>query len=167
MADATAHALAGAGGSVLAMALVYPLEKLRLQLQVQVSRKNRDAAPTPTAAPGATSAPARDAEESRQSEAKPAAEEYQGMLQCVYRIWRDEGLLGFYSGLTSSLISIGSGSLLFFYVYAWLKEWMRKRHIPMTTIRNLVIAAIAGVAQAFATNPMSVVNARIATQKKE
>eukprot|EP00455_Lapot_gusevi_P050693 TRINITY_DN7406_c0_g1_i9.p1 TRINITY_DN7406_c0_g1~~TRINITY_DN7406_c0_g1_i9.p1 ORF type:complete len:210 (+),score=50.00 TRINITY_DN7406_c0_g1_i9:38-667(+) len=43
---------------------------------------------------------------------------------------------------------------------------MRKRHIPMTTIRNLVIAAIAGVAQAFATNPMSVVNARIATQKK-
>ncbi len=31
--DATTHAIAGAGGSVFALALLYPLDTLRLKLQ--------------------------------------------------------------------------------------------------------------------------------------
>ncbi|KAF8945713.1 hypothetical protein BGZ52_009415, partial [Haplosporangium bisporale] len=43
MSDSTVHAIAGAGGGIISMALTYPLITISSRLQVQKDKKSKDA----------------------------------------------------------------------------------------------------------------------------
>lgn len=42
---------------------------------------------------------------------------YRGALHCAYSIWKDEGLLAFFRGISPSLVKTGIGSSITFFVY--------------------------------------------------
>jgi len=73
-------------------------------------------------------------------------------------------LIGWYRGLQSSIGSIASSNLVYFYWYDFLKKMSIKylnENRSLTNIQNLIVASVAGVINVLLTNPIWVVNTRI------
>jgi len=94
---------------------------------------------------------------------------YASTIDGVRKIFKDEGLLGLYSGINGSLIGVVSTNFAYFYWYSTVRSlYLNSQRIPTPpgTATELSIGALAGaVAQVF-TIPVSVVTTRQQTQPK-
>ncbi|KAG0299363.1 hypothetical protein BGZ97_003758 [Linnemannia gamsii] len=130
MSDSTVHAIAGAGGGIISMALTYPLITISSRLQVQ---KNKD-----------------------------SKEAYKSGLDAVKKIVAKEGIAGLYSGLDSALFGISLTNYCYYYFYEFTKSAINK--VQMSTLESMSAGAVAGAATVLITNPIWVINTRIATR---
>ncbi|GJJ74846.1 solute carrier family 25 (peroxisomal adenine nucleotide transporter), member 17 [Entomortierella parvispora] len=130
MSDSTVHAIAGAGGGIISMALTYPLITVSSRLQVQKDKKSKDS--------------------------------YKSGADAVKKILAKEGIAGLYSGLDSALFGISLTNYCYYYFYEFTKSWINKAQ--MSTIESMSAGAVAGAATVLITNPIWVVNTRIATR---
>lgn len=156
--ESLSHALAGASGGVIAMALLYPLENVRTRLQVQVKKKE----------PILTT-----------NNKQPAMQnndvllhdniEYKNSLDCIYKVIEREGISGLYRGLHSALFGVGVSNAVYFYWYNTLKKLLleyqqRSTLLPMS---NLGVASVAGILNVFCTHPIWVINTRATLAHKQ
>ncbi|KAF9966232.1 hypothetical protein BGZ70_002926 [Mortierella alpina] len=130
MSDSTVHAIAGAGGGIISMALTYPLITISSRLQVQKNKESKEA--------------------------------YKSALDAVKKIVAKEGIAGLYSGLDSALFGISLTNYCYYYFYEFTKSAINKAQ--MSTIESMSAGAVAGAATVFITNPIWVINTRIATR---
>ncbi|KAF9933679.1 hypothetical protein BGZ67_004174 [Mortierella alpina] len=130
MSDSTVHAIAGAGGGIISMALTYPLITISSRLQVQKNKESKEA--------------------------------YKSALDAVKKIVAKEGIAGLYSGLDSALFGISLTNYCYYYFYEFTKSVIDKAQ--MSTIESMSAGAVAGAATVFITNPIWVINTRIATR---
>ncbi|GKT47059.1 peroxisomal membrane protein PMP47A [Colletotrichum spaethianum] len=142
--DNVAHALAGAGGGLLSMALTaltfrvshsYPL--ITLSTRAQVESKRADSA----------------------------------FLTAVQKIVAREGVSGLYSGLESALFGISVTNFVYYYWYEWTRAFFETAAVKagraskkLTTVESMIAGAIAGSATVILTNPIWVVNTRMTTR---
>ncbi|KAG9066571.1 hypothetical protein KI688_012479 [Linnemannia hyalina] len=130
MSDSTVHAIAGAGGGIISMALTYPLITISSRLQVQKNKESKDA--------------------------------YKNGLDAVKKIVAKEGISGLYSGLDSALFGISLTNYCYYYFYEFTKSVIDKAQ--MSTLESMSAGAVAGAATVMITNPIWVINTRIATR---
>ncbi|RKF73873.1 Peroxisomal membrane protein PMP47A [Golovinomyces cichoracearum] len=132
--DNLAHAMAGAGGGILSMALTYPLITLSTRAQVESSRANSN------------------------------------FIEAVKRIVRCEGGASLYAGLDSALFGISVTNFVYYYWYEFVRAGFKKSALlsqraskSLTTLESITAGAIAGSATVLFTNPIWVINTRMAT----
>ena len=151
--DNIAHAISGAGGGILSMALTYvtPLSSRRhltdllsyplitLSTRAQVESKRADS----------------------------------GFLDAVKRIVQREGVNGLYAGLDSALFGISVTNFVYYYWYEWTRSGFERAAMTagraskrLTTVESMIAGAIAGSATVLLTNPIWVVNTRMTTRKR-
>ncbi|KAF8939641.1 mitochondrial carrier domain-containing protein [Dissophora ornata] len=130
MSDSTVHAIAGAGGGIISMALTYPLITISSRLQVQKDKTSKEA--------------------------------YKNGLDAVKKIMAKEGISGLYSGLDSALFGISLTNYCYYYFYEFTKGVINKAQ--MSTLESMSAGAVAGAATVLITNPIWVINTRIATR---
>ncbi|KAI9024001.1 mitochondrial carrier domain-containing protein [Hyaloraphidium curvatum] len=135
MSDNVAHALAGAGGGILSMALTYPLVNVSMRSSVQA----------------------------KQAGGKPVSQ-----IDVAKNVVKEEGVAGLYSGVESALYGVALTNGIYYYFYEAVKAAFEsaagvKR--AMTTFESMASGAVAGAATAIATNPVWVVNTRLAVRK--
>ena len=128
--EAVSHALAGAAGGVIAMALLYPLENVRTRLQVQIEQRKKQLTngTTPASQPSTASVslttnghsqhqpPSVNASRTIEHiESEDAVPHYSGTLDCIVRVCQREGWRALYSGLASALVGVGVSSAVYFF----------------------------------------------------
>ncbi|KAJ3925615.1 MAG: mitochondrial carrier domain-containing protein [Lentinula lateritia] len=122
MNDSIMHAMAGAGGGVLAMTVTYPLVFLSTRAAVKTQSENKSV--------------------------------YQAVMEVLER----EGVLGLYSGLSSSLLGIAVTNGVYYYFYERSKGiFLTGRKKGLTTIESILTGLIAGSATTIISNPLWVV----------
>ncbi|RKF56461.1 Peroxisomal membrane protein PMP47A [Golovinomyces cichoracearum] len=132
--DNLAHAVAGAGGGIMSMALTYPLITLSTRAQVESSRANSN------------------------------------FIEAAKRIVRREGGASLYAGLDSALFGISVTNFVYYYWYEFVRAGFKKSALlsqraskSLTTLESITAGAIAGSATVLLTNPIWVINTRMAT----
>ncbi|KAJ3910254.1 mitochondrial carrier domain-containing protein [Lentinula edodes] len=122
MNDSIMHAMAGAGGGVLAMTATYPLVFLSTRAAVKTQSENKSV--------------------------------YQAVMEVLER----EGVLGLYSGLSSSLLGIAVTNGVYYYFYERSKGiFLTGGKKGLTTIESILTGLIAGSATTIISNPLWVV----------
>jgi solute carrier family 25 folate transporter 32 len=96
---------------------------------------------------------------------RPAAIPYLGLVDCLKRIAREEGMLALYRGLVPSLWMCSHGAIQFT-AYEALKSsvWLRdttSMFSPSDSAHTFVLAGLAKMTAATATFPLSTVRSRI------
>eukprot|EP00842_Homolaphlyctis_polyrhiza_P003233 jgi/Hompol1/3910/HPOL_003405-RA len=130
-------ATAGAIGSVLANTLVFPLDVIKTRLQVQAKSLETT------------------------SHSKTTAQ-YTSMLDAAVKIFKAEGILGLYAGLSAGLIGTVAAAFSYFYIYATVRGEYRKRigDADITTAMELVLGAVSGAISQLFVLPITVVTTR-------
>ncbi|KAI9503788.1 hypothetical protein GGI25_003829 [Coemansia spiralis] len=137
MSDNVAHALSGAGGGIISMALTYPLITIGTRLQVQ--RNSSDA----TAYTGNMDA-----------------------LRKILAHEGLSGLFsGLESAIFGAAVTNGVYYYFFEAVKAAFER--ASRHKNMTTVESMVSGAVAGAMTCIITNPIWVVNTRLTVKQKK
>jgi hypothetical protein len=139
-------AIAGATGAVLANAAVYPLDIVKTRIQVQVKRK-----PTDPVAAGVDGT------------------HYDGTIDAITKIAKEDGILGLYAGINGALIGVASTNFAYFYWYSVVRTlYMSSQTLPKPpgTLVELSLGAAAGAVAQIFTIPIAVVTTRQQTQGK-
>eukprot|EP01080_Neovahlkampfia_damariscottae_P009939 gene9939-2260_t len=76
-----------------------------------------------------------------------------------------EGIASLYSGLRPVLTSLACSNFVYFYSYNMLKTYVKSR-TELTTAKNLLVAAVAGVINVYVTCPLWVVSTQLRLQQK-
>ncbi|KXT09953.1 hypothetical protein AC579_9734 [Pseudocercospora musae] len=142
--DNVVHALAGAGGGLLSMALTvgdgcdaekdrYPL--ITLSTRAQVEKKKASS----------------------------------GTLAAAKRIVDREGIIGLYAGLDSALFGITVTNFVYYYWYEFSRAFFQKSSGKknLSTLESMAAGALAGSATVMLTNPIWVVNTRMTARENE
>ncbi|EGS24009.1 putative peroxisomal membrane protein [Thermochaetoides thermophila DSM 1495] len=162
--DNVAHALAGAGGGVLSMALTYAI--LFSPPPSLPSKKPPFNAPCHT---DFSSYPLITLSTRAQVESRRASSDF---LSAVRSIVQREGISGLYSGMSSALFGISVTNFVYYYWYEWTRAFFEaakaragRSSRKLTTVESMIAGAIAGSATVILTNPIWVVNTRMTTRK--
>ncbi|PVV00990.1 hypothetical protein BB560_004606 [Smittium megazygosporum] len=137
MSDNFIHALSGAGGGAISMFLTYPLLNISSRLQVQGSTED--------------------------------TEKFSGNVDAFKKLIDKHGFAALYYGVESAVLgnAVSNGVYYFFF------EFSRKAFLKVSTSNNLntveslLAGAFAGAMTAIITNPIWVVNTRVATKKSD
>ncbi|KAJ9089701.1 hypothetical protein DSO57_1010198 [Entomophthora muscae] len=88
-------------------------------------------------------------------------------IVALKKIIKEEGVLSLYSGLDSALIGVAVTNGVYYYFYEFSKSVFEKnsKQKGVSTFESMVSGAIAGAATVLITNPIWVVNTRMATRK--
>ena len=71
---------------------------------------------------------------------------YKGALDCVRKIWTNEGLAGFYKGTATPLVGIGACVSVQFGTFEFMKRWFSQGSQQQMSARQFYISgAIAGL----------------------
>ncbi|KAI8617213.1 mitochondrial carrier domain-containing protein [Chytriomyces sp. MP71] len=146
--DNVVHAIAGAGGGMVSMALTYPLVTVSTRAQV---------AKAPTSATSATS-----------TSAKKPESVWAAQKDAFVKIIREEGVVGLYSGVESAMFGIAVTQGVYYYFYEGVKaafEAAQEAERSISTVESMAAGAIAGAATSLITNPIWVVNVRQTVKK--
>lgn len=105
------------------------------------------------------------------------ANNYKGILDCVQRVFREEGIRGFYKGLVASYVGISETAIQFMlyerFKYA-TQLWKHNQRyykeeevkaIPLTWYEYLTVASIAKLIASSMTYPHEVVRTRMREQR--
>eukprot|EP00007_Cunea_sp_BSH-02190019_P007488 CAMPEP_0174232108 /NCGR_PEP_ID=MMETSP0417-20130205/2481_1 /TAXON_ID=242541 /ORGANISM="Mayorella sp, Strain BSH-02190019" /LENGTH=382 /DNA_ID=CAMNT_0015310101 /DNA_START=52 /DNA_END=1197 /DNA_ORIENTATION=- len=156
------HAIAGAVGGMLSLAVTFPLLTITTRLQVSSSSSSKASSkevPTSTA-------------RTNRSSSQFA---YSGTLDAFRSILRKEGVGALYSGLTPALFGVAVTNAVYYYWYSYFRnlatQRLRSRHgfadARLSALSSLLIAAAAGTITSLVTNPIWVVTVRMQTTKKK
>jgi len=102
----------------------------------------------------------------------PEDHHYDSAIHALQKIFEDEGLAGLYSGLTGSLLGVGSTNFAYFYWYSAVRSlYLSSQAIGATnrtpsTPVELSLGAVAGALAQLFTIPIAVVTTRQQTQRK-
>jgi hypothetical protein len=141
-------AASGALASVIANTLVYPLDLSKTLIQTQVARKEK-AADDPE---------------------KAATLKYKNTLDCLQKIHRKKGILGWYHGLLLSILGTAAQNFSYFYWYTIVKRVYANlyKHIPNhkpNTATELFLGALAAAISQLFTMPIGVITTQQQTDK--
>ncbi|KAL0930755.1 uncharacterized protein CTRU02_213490 [Colletotrichum truncatum] len=138
MVEAFGHALAGATGTALSTATVYPLDLITTRLKVQRQLKKETNMP-----------------ENRQ---------YHGVFHAFEAIITHEGgISALYTGLAQDIFKSITDSFLFFLFYAYFREARRRTHgKKLPALEELAVGAAAGACARACTTPI----ANVVTRKQ-
>eukprot|EP01084_Bolivina_argentea_P134235 236804_1 len=140
---ASANALAGACGGIIAMTMVFPLDTIRTQLQAKPIQC-----------------------ESKEEKEPFKPPEKIGIRQVVNKIYRKEGISGFYRALGSQLICIFVSDMVYFFSVTLIKQILYgKREVD--AIANLKASTIAGIINVFCTSPFWRAQVQLMLQSKK
>ena len=88
--------------------------------------------------------------------------QYRGFAHCVASIWREEGVAGFYKGLTPAVAKGATTNAIRFLGYGRLKELMRGGDdAPLSPLQSMLAGGTAGAVSALATQPIDTVKANM------
>ncbi|XP_064488611.1 solute carrier family 25 member 32-like [Ornithodoros turicata] len=92
--------------------------------------------------------------------------QYRGFLHAVRTIFKEEGLVGFYRGISPNCFGAGASWGFYFYFYNAIKSQMASRSASPTLGPNqhMLAAAEAGVLTLTMTNPIWVIKTRMCLQ---
>lgn len=136
MSDNVAHAISGAAGGMVSMALTYPL--VTVSTRAQVTAKKAQA---------------------------QASSSKQTGSSALMDIVKEEGIGGLYSGIESALFGIGVTNGVYYYWYELVKAFLDPTSRGMSTAESMTAGAIAGSATTLITNPIWVLNTRMTVAK--
>eukprot|EP00834_Sanchytrium_tribonematis_P008818 NODE_1205_length_1795_cov_1.280660.p1 type:complete len:290 gc:universal NODE_1205_length_1795_cov_1.280660:811-1680(+) len=85
----------------------------------------------------------------------------------LMKIYKEEGILGLYTGIASALIQTFSGNYSYFFWYKFIRTYYLKKYNQLSTISELAIGAFAGGLCQITTIPISVVVTRQQTTPKK
>src|SRR5438477_145957 len=92
---------------------------------------------------------------------------YSSPLDAIHKMLKQDGILGFYTGIFGGLVGVASTNFAYFYWYTWVRDAYKRRK-PMdgtlSTVMELVLGAIAGALAQIFTIPVSVCTTRQQTQ---
>ncbi|CAM9134621.1 unnamed protein product [Scytosiphon promiscuus] len=126
------HALSGAAGAVIAMALLYPLDQVRSMLQVD------DELAKECAAPGGA-----------------------GILGALSRIVRRHGKAGLWRGMVPVLVTMGVSNFVYFYCFTGMKAaLLSRRRLKLRARGAMAGAAMATHATATAASAVAATAAK-------
>ncbi|CAH1407612.1 unnamed protein product [Nezara viridula] len=96
-----------------------------------------------------------------------AKKEYKSSFDAVAKIFRNEGLLGFYNGLSAGLLRQATYSSTRLGVYTWLFSYLSDPDgTPPSFIKKAGIGCVAGICGAFVGNPAEVALIRMTADGK-
>ncbi|KDE02896.1 hypothetical protein MVLG_06581 [Microbotryum lychnidis-dioicae p1A1 Lamole] len=128
VSDSAIHAISGAAGGCVAMAMTYPLVNLSTRSQVA------------------------------------AREEGQSTRAAALKVIKEDGIVGLYDGLSSSLLGIAITNGIYYLFFeetrAYVMRARKDRRKALSTIECILTSAIAGAATSVFSNPIWVVNTR-------
>ncbi|KAJ3036351.1 ADP/ATP carrier protein [Rhizophlyctis rosea] len=135
-----ADATSGVLGAVVANTIVFPLDVIKTRLQVQ----------------------------SKTLQSLHPSQSYTSTLDAFFKILKQEGVAGLYSGLGAGLFGTVVNSFAYFYIYARVRgEYSRRFPGEISTAMELVLGAMAGAISQLFTLPISVVTTRQQTTLKQ
>ncbi len=174
--DNIAHALAGAGGGALSMAITYPL--INISTRAQTDRKK--------ASEAKVSGKGKEKDDSIEisQELTDSTSAYIDLESGLSKKKRDcfiskikninsinytkniiekEGIKGLYSGLESALWAVSASNFVYYYFYEGVRSVFQTVNGSeiLTTPQSMLGGAVAGSATVILTNPMWVVNTRM------
>ncbi|KZT50611.1 mitochondrial carrier [Calocera cornea HHB12733] len=135
------HALAGALGAVFSNSVVYPLDTIKTRIQAGENKVTL----------------------------KSGKEKHLGAWELLYKIIREEGVVGYYAGYAASMLSTFSQSYAYFFAYtvvrtAYLRRLTRRASsgatVQISTAMELLLGALAGALAQIFTIPVSVIATR-------
>eukprot|EP00123_Amoebidium_parasiticum_P000907 comp11832_c1_seq1/m.6461 comp11832_c1_seq1/g.6461 ORF comp11832_c1_seq1/g.6461 comp11832_c1_seq1/m.6461 type:complete len:323 (-) comp11832_c1_seq1:644-1612(-) len=93
---------------------------------------------------------------------------YKGIRDGMHKIYKSEGVRGFYRGLGPNLVALLPTWAVYFTAYETYKEILCEHFdLPRTSSRlHLVSAMLAGCASTFATAPLWLIKTRLVTQAR-
>ncbi|CAJ0567526.1 unnamed protein product, partial [Mesorhabditis spiculigera] len=96
---------------------------------------------------------------------KQATKQYSGMMDCIYKMYRNEGIAGLYRGFLPGLFGTSHGAVQFM-IYDFLKDWRcRDKGIEkgskLSLFDYLAFSSISKMAAVTATYPYQVVRTRM------
>jgi hypothetical protein len=132
---ALGHALAGALATASAKALLYPLELVATRLQVQRQLRG----------PSEASSAAQDADT-----------EYKSVLDAARKIYKEEGIRAFYTGVGPDVGKGIADSFLFFLAYTFLRHRQMRRDATehLSVFKELNVGIAAGAFAKLITTPI-------------
>lgn len=145
-------ATAGAIGAVVALSCTYPLSVVKARLQAQ--RRWRDAPRKKTAGVGIAGVP------------KP----YKGALHCLYRVAREEGMSGLYSGMYGALVKAAGTNWVFYFFFSLLERFFlrnAKRGKQKTALMSLLHGISAGILVQLVMLPIDLVVTRTQVSRND
>eukprot|EP00898_Chlorokybus_atmophyticus_P004411 jgi/Chlat1/4971/Chrsp32S04951 len=166
--DAAVHALAGAGGGIVALLATYPL--MTINTLQQTERKKA----------AATSLSAAHLEEIQEEACAPIALPSTSAWSRILQVIRTEGWTALYAGLKPALIGTTCSQSVYYYFYslfrslaiAQARTLLEKqgkavnREPTLSTLTSLCIASLAGCCNVLCTNPIWVIVTRMQAQSK-
>ncbi|KAL7754191.1 hypothetical protein RI367_000172 [Sorochytrium milnesiophthora] len=168
------HAVSGAGGALLALAITYPLDivKTRLQVATPASIHTAAAESDNAVAAGLKSKKHREKSPSRistssSSSSSSSQQQPTSALAAILEIMQKEGVAGLYAGLPAGLLGTASANFTYFYYYNWIRRWWQSNKYPTSTAIELALGAAAGALSQLTTIPVSVVITRQQTSSRE
>lgn len=97
-----------------------------------------------------------------------SAKHYQGMLDALVKVYRYEGIAGFYKGFIPGVLGVSHGALQFMAYEELKKRYCKYYNMPpntkLGTLEYLSFAALSKLFAASATYPYQVVRARLQDQ---
>ncbi|KAM7308827.1 mitochondrial folate transporter/carrier [Ixodes scapularis] len=92
--------------------------------------------------------------------------QYRGFLHAIRTIFKEEGLIGFYRGVSPNCLGAGASWGLYFFFYNAIKTQMSQRSssTQLGPGQHMLAAAEAGVVTLLMTNPIWVVKTRMCLQ---
>jgi adenine nucleotide transporter 17 len=94
-----------------------------------------------------------------------SAKQDKNSITAIRELIEKDGVGSLYSGLGPILTSLAVSNFVYFYTYNSLKA-IEKKKGPITTTKNLIVAAVAGIVNVYVTCPLWVVATRLRVQKK-
>ena len=145
--DPATHSVAAGIGGALSMAVTYPLVTLSTLAQTKSEKTTG----------------------SKQGE-EAQEEKRVSTLAAAKYLLKNEGILGFYSGLESAIYGVVLNNLVYYYFYEALAKLIlnrkKKAKNGLTPVESILTGAIAGCITVFSTNPIWVANTRITVKGK-
>lgn len=88
---------------------------------------------------------------------------YNSILEVFVKIWRHEGLLGFYKGYIPTIAGVIPYSGVSFFTYGTLQNYVIKEYGACTAFSNLLCGAVSGMLGQTSSYPLDIVRRRMQT----
>ncbi|KAJ9588225.1 hypothetical protein L9F63_018389 [Diploptera punctata] len=91
---------------------------------------------------------------------------YKGIIDCFLKMWKTEGVHGFYKGFMPNYIRLGPHTVLCFVFWDALRglQFTVEYHRRLGRVMEFILGGIAAIGAGFFTNPLDVIKTRLQLQ---
>ncbi|KAJ3203334.1 hypothetical protein HDU82_006663 [Entophlyctis luteolus] len=163
--DSLVHAVAGAGGGMVSMALTYPLVTVSTRSQVSKKDSPSKAAASKGKQKMSPAPPSAAALNAAKNIAAAFTASFLAQKAAFVKVVKDEGV-----GIESAMFGIAVTQGVYYGMYEYVKaafERAQQTERAISTLESMAAGAIAGAATSLITNPIWVVNVRATVKKSK